>query len=64
MEGGKVIIPVELETIGFEHQIDKAIDDLEEFSRMYEKTKESEPYKGQEEDLRQLGIEMEKPKHI
>ncbi len=56
MRGGKVEIPIELNTKGFDAQINDAINKLDTLEQEYEVLKNAKPYAGQKEDL----IEYEK----
>ena len=60
---GSVEIPIELETKGFEAQIEKAEDDLDKLLQEYEAIKKSKPYDKQKEDLLELSSKIEKLKN-
>lgn len=63
MNDGEVIIGVGLEDKSFDQQIKETETKLQELEKRFEETKNMKPYKGQEEDLKELGLEIEKTKN-
>ena len=63
MNDGEVIIGVGLEDKSFDQQIKETEKKLQELEKRFEETKNMKPYKGQEEDLKELGLEIEKTKN-
>lgn len=60
MNAGKVVFEIDAETKSFDAEIEKTKQELSNLLKRYEETKNMKPFKGQEEDLKQLEIEIEK----
>ena len=60
MNDGDVVIGVDLETKNFEQQIKQTEKELQELEKRFEETQNMKAYKGQEQDLEELGLEIEK----
>lgn len=60
---GEVVIGVKVETKHFEQQIKQTEKELQELEKRFEETQNMKPYKGQEEDLEELGLKIEKTKN-
>ena len=60
MKDGNLVIGTELDTKSFENQIKEVEADLNQLEKRYEEIQNMKPYKGQEEDLKQLELEIEK----
>lgn len=63
MEEGKVIFGVGLDNKSFENQIKDAENELQTLEKRYEETKNMKAYDGQNEDLEELAIKIEKAKN-
>lgn len=63
MNDGEVVIGVGLETKDFEQQIKQTEKELQELEKRFEETQNMKSYKGQEQDLEELGLEIEKTKN-
>jgi len=57
---GYVTIGTEIDTKSFEKQIDELEKELRTLEKRYEETRDMKPFKGQEEDLQSIGLEIEK----
>ena len=60
MYDGKVVFEIDADTKSFDTQIEKTKQELSNLLKRYDETKNMRPFKGQEEDLKQLEIEIEK----
>ena len=60
MSDGQVVIQVGMDTKMFDRQIEETENELRELEKVYEDTKNMKPFEGQKEDLKQLGLQMEK----
>lgn len=63
MNDGEVVIGVGLETKDFEQQIKQTEKELQELEKRFEETQNMKSYKGQEQDLEELGLEIEKTRN-
>lgn len=57
---GYVTIGTEIDTKSFEKQIGELEKELRTLEKRYEETRDMKPFKGQEEDLQSIGLEIEK----
>ena len=57
---GYITIKTELDTKSFDRQISELENELETLEKRYEETKNMKPFKGQQEDLQKIGLEIEK----
>ena len=62
-KAGSVEIELKLNTKSFEAQIAETEKELKELVDIYESTANESPYKGQEEDLKGLQVQIEKTKN-
>ena len=60
---GKVVIKIDTDTKSFDAQISKVESELQELEQRYKETAEMKAFKGQEEDLKELELEIEKTKN-
>ena len=58
--GGKVVFEIDADTKGFDSQIESVKQELDGLLKRYEETQNMKPFEGQEEDLKQLELEIEK----
>ena len=57
---GRVVFEIDADTKHFDNQIENVKEELNELLLRYDETKAMKPFKGKEEDLRYLGIQIEK----
>lgn len=60
---GSAEIDFDIDTKGFETQIAQTEEELNKLVRAFETTKNMKPYKGQEEDLKEISLNLEKVKN-
>ena len=60
MYDGKVVFEIDADTKSFDAEIEKTKQELSNLLKRYDETKKMRPFKGQEEDLKNLEIEIEK----
>lgn len=60
MYNGRVVFQIDADTKSFDNQIEKVEEELNDLLNRYDETRAMKPFKGKQEDLRQLGVEIEK----
>ena len=56
MYDGKVVFQIDADTKSFDNQIEKVEEELNDLLNRYEETRAMKPFKGKQEDLRELAL--------